>query len=79
MATDEAWPYPRLWCPVCQRGFREVDTLVIHQLEAHHWRPILPPATVVDPAAAQRLKAAVEAAAARRQTQEQSSSELPLR
>jgi hypothetical protein len=70
MATDAAWPYPRLWCPTCTRGFREVDTLVIHQLEARHWQPVLPPATVVDATGAQQLKDALAAAEARRPTQE---------
>jgi hypothetical protein len=70
MATDEAWAYPRLWCPVCKCGFREVDTLVIHQLEARHWQPILPPTTVVDATGATQLKDALEAAEARRPTQE---------
>jgi hypothetical protein len=70
MATDDAWPYPRMWCPVCTRGFREVDQLVDHQLHARHWQPIPRPATAVDSVGAATLKDALEAAEARRQARE---------
>jgi hypothetical protein len=69
MATPDKdrWPYPRLWCPVCKRGCATLEDLVCHQLVRRHWRPLLPPANLVDPAAAQRLRQAIEAAEARRQ------------
>jgi hypothetical protein len=59
-----------MWCVVCKHAFRDVEALVIHQLEARHWKPILPPATVVDPAQAQRLRQAVESVEARPQQKE---------
>jgi hypothetical protein len=63
---SDAWPYPRLWCPVCRRGCETLAELVAHQLRRRHWRPILPPAGMVKPADATTLKTAVEAVEARR-------------
>jgi hypothetical protein len=64
MATpaEERWCFPRLWCPVCQRGATTLEDLIAHQLDRRHW-PRLP---APDPAGARRLLEALEAAEARR-------------
>jgi hypothetical protein len=105
MATpaEDRWPYPRLWCPVCQRGCETVEDLVDHQLSRRHWPQTTPEALcarllakavltgntsrilevsdcgeksiegqvakapAVDPAQAQQLREALEAAEARQQ------------
>jgi hypothetical protein len=75
MATGDEWPYPVTWCPVCKQGFRDREQEIIHRLEKRHWQPT--PAAAVcaeavarvpapDPAQAQQLKEALDAAAARR-------------
>jgi hypothetical protein len=68
MTTREAWIYPIGWCPTCKAGFSTVEDLIDHQLRKRHWKPILPPATVVDPAGAAKLKTAL---AARQQAQQE--------
>jgi hypothetical protein len=78
---DDPWPYPKLWCPTCRRGFCAVEELTDHQLCRGHWRSLPPPdppeglcarllarAPAVDPAAAQRLREALAAAEARRRS-----------
>jgi hypothetical protein len=73
--AEDPWPYPKVWCPTCRRGFRAVEDLVDHQLSRHHWRPTPPEALcarlvakapAVDPAEARQLRAALAAAGARR-------------
>jgi hypothetical protein len=77
MATpaEERWCFPRLWCPVCQRGCETVEDLIAHQLSRRPWQQTTPEALcarlvakapAVDPAQAQQLRAALEAAEARR-------------
>jgi hypothetical protein len=75
MATpaEERWCFPRLWCPVCQRGATTLEDLIDHQLHRRHWRAISPP----DPAQAQQLMDALEAAEAR-QREEAHADDKPL-
>jgi hypothetical protein len=62
MATGDAWPYPKAFCPGCGKGFVDRAELVAHQFDRRHWRPLPPP----DPAGAAKLREAIEAAQARR-------------
>jgi hypothetical protein len=64
-SADGGWIYPIAWCPTCRRGCATREELIAHQLTRRHWKPIPPPAGVVDPAGAKQLKHAVEVAQAR--------------
>jgi hypothetical protein len=73
MATREEWIYPVSWCSVCQHPFRDREQEIIHRLEQRHWQipaealcaRLVAKAPAVDPAQAQQLMDALEAAAAR--------------
>jgi hypothetical protein len=58
---EDPWPYPKAFCRICQRGFRDRAQLIGHMFDRRHWKAPPPP----DPAQAQQLMEALEAAAAR--------------
>jgi hypothetical protein len=74
MATDDdRWIYPVSWCSVCKHPFRDREQEILHRLEQRHWQipaealcaRLVAKAPAPDPAEAQQLREALEAAEAR--------------
>jgi hypothetical protein len=78
MATREEWIYPVSWCSVCKHPFRDREQEILHRLEQRHWQipaeavcaELVARAPVPDPAQAQQLLVALEAAEARQREEE---------
>jgi hypothetical protein len=79
MATRKEWIYPVSWCSVCKHPSRDREQEIIHRLEQRHWQTpaealcarLVAKAPAVDPAQAQQLMDALEAAEARRREEAQ--------